>query len=361
MTKHMTIPVALRDRSYDVVVEPGASHRVGELLPTEHSPEKAFVITHPQLVGMMQPARESLARRSIDSIVIEVPEGESSKSLASAERVLEEMARHRGHRSDLVVTFGGGVLTDLGGFVASVYARGVPVVHLPTTLLAQVDAAIGGKTGVNLSSGKNLAGTFHQPALVICDVSLLRTLPDPELIAGLAEVIKCGLIADGDILELIAQRSEGIRARDESILTEVVAAAVRVKAEIVSRDETEKGERVFLNYGHTFAHAIELAQGYAGLRHGEAVALGMMAAAYLANGLGMLDADAVDTHRRTLDLVGLPVSARLRVEELEPGWSVDKKFQDGLRFVLLEGIGHPRSVGGVDREVLEKALERMSS
>ncbi len=361
MTQSVTIPVTLSDRSYEVVIEAGGAARIGELLPERLTPEKAFVITHPHLEELLADVTKSLGRRGIESVVVEVPDGESSKSLSSAERVLERMASERGHRNDLVVTFGGGVLSDLGGFVASVYARGIPVVHVPTTLLAQVDAAIGGKTGVNLSSGKNLVGTFHQPSFVLCDVSLMRTLPDEEFVAGLAEVIKCGLIADVDILDLINEGSELLLARDQVVLTRVVAAAVQVKAQVVSRDETEKGDRAFLNYGHTFAHAVELAQGYGGVRHGEAVSLGMMTAAYLANELGMLDSGGVDTHRRTLEAVGLPVTAQLRIEELEPGWAVDKKYDHGLRFVLLEGLGNPRSVGDVDRDVLTKALERMTS
>jgi 3-dehydroquinate synthase len=271
------------------------------------------------------------------------------------------MADAPAHRHDLVISVGGGVVSDLAGFVASTYARGLPVVHVATSLLGQVDAAIGGKTGVNLPQGKNLVGTVHQPIAVICDVAALDTLPDEELRSGMAEVIKYGLIGDPELLDLILVRSDDILRRDPQILEELVVRSARAKASVVAEDEFERGSRAALNYGHTFAHALEQASGYSGLRHGEAVALGMMAAAHLANELGRIDGGAVDLHRRTLEAVGLPVSAALGIEELESAWMRDKKYKEGVRFVLLRDIGVVETGIRVEKQVVARALERMST
>jgi 3-dehydroquinate synthase len=348
--------VELGRRSYTVHIGTDLASRIGELLPRGLAPEKAILITHPGLATAARPVEESLRNAGIEVHPVEVAEGEGSKRWDAAGEILEQMAAAALHRRDMVVSFGGGVVTDLAGFVASTYARGIPVVHAATTLLAQVDAAIGGKTGVNLTSGKNLAGTFHQPAAVICDVALLRTLPEEEFTSGMAEVVKYGLIADPTILELLSDRV----VRDEGPLEEIVTRSVSVKAEIVAADETERGARAFLNYGHTFAHAFELARGYGGIRHGEAVALGMMAAAYTANELGRIDVGLVDVHRRTLEAVGLPVAARFGFDELEPAWLRDKKYDRGVRFVLLAGPARPEAGVLVEREVVERALERLA-
>jgi shikimate kinase/3-dehydroquinate synthase len=356
------IPVPLGDRSYDVVVGRGLVARLAALFPLPADAEKAFVVTHPELEERAADAAASLSSAGLKTHALTVPPGEASKTVGAAAGLLGELARLGAHRHDLVVGFGGGVVTDLAGFVASTYHRGMPVVHVATTLLAQVDAAIGGKTAVNLSHGKNLVGTFHQPRAVVCDVETLATLPRPELAAGLAEVVKYGLIADPTLLDLVAGSAAPILDREPGVLTEVVSRSAAIKAGIVALDETESGARAHLNYGHTFGHAIEhvSARGDAPLRHGEAVALGMMAAAFAAHELGRIDDASVAAHRRALEAAGLPVSATFELGDLEDAWQHDKKYRRGVRFVLLAGLGRPEAGVEIDRSTLSRALRRLS-
>jgi shikimate kinase/3-dehydroquinate synthase len=356
------VPVALGERSYDVVVGSDLLGRVAELVTLPEDAEKAFVVTHPELEPAAADLTGALAEAGLKTHLLAVPAGEASKSLDAAAALLSELAALGAHRRDLVVGFGGGVVTDLAGFVTSTYHRGMPVVHIPTTLLAQVDAAIGGKTAVNLPQGKNLVGTFHQPLAVLCDVTTLRTLPRPELASGAAEVVKAGLIADPSLVDLVTERAPAVLAADPGVLAGIVARAAAIKAGIVSLDETEGGVRAHLNYGHTFGHAMEhvTARGPAPLRHGEAVALGMMAAAYAAHELGRIDEDAVATHRAPLAALGLPVSATFTVDDLEEAWEHDKKYRRGVRFVLLAALGRPEAGVEIERNVLERALRRLS-
>lgn len=344
--------------SYEVVVGDGLLGRVGALLPDPADVEKSAVITHPSLAPLVEPVVASLAERGLDVSRIEVPEGEDTKSLERAHELYEEFARLALHRRDLVVAVGGGVVSDLAGFVASTYNRGMPVVHVPTTLLGQVDAAVGGKTAVNLDTGKNLVGTIHQPSLVVCDVLTLWSLPEAEFVSGLAEVAKYGFIDSPDLLDLIIRERDRLFSRDPAVLREVVARSVAVKAAIVAMDEREKSVREILNYGHTFAHAIERSSGYS-LRHGHAVALGMMAAAYLAHDLGRIDAEVVDRHREVLAALGLPVHASLDIEVLEQAWVRDKKYRGGVRFVLLSSLGKAETGVRVDGAVVSRAVERL--
>ena len=349
------IPVPVPGRAHEVVVGRGLIKKVDELLPPFEGAEKAVVVTHPSLRAIAATVAEGLARRGLATQVTEVPEGEGSKSLALAEHLYDVLSDAAAHRRDLVVSVGGGVLSDLCGFVAATYHRGMPVVHVPTTLLAQVDAAIGGKTGVNTRHGKNLVGAIHQPAAVVCDIDVLAGLPQEELVSGLAEVCKCGFTAATDLLELLEKRAPDILSRDPELLEEIVATCVAIKAGVVARDERESGERAHLNYGHTFGHAIEH---LSGLRHGEAISLGMVCAAYLASELGLLDDDAVTLHRRLLGALGLPVVAKLSLGELEDVWRHDKKYDGEVRFVVLEGLGRPRPGVVAPRPVLERALAR---
>jgi 3-dehydroquinate synthetase len=232
---------------------------------------------------------------------------------------------------------------------------------VPTSLLAQVDAAIGGKTGVNLERGKNLVGTIYQPNAVICDVSLLASCPEAEMRSGMAEVIKYGFIADPDLLDVVVRDRVAIEARDEAVLVDLVARCVAIKASIVASDERETGERAFLNYGHTYAHGIEAAAGFSGIRHGEAVAIGMMAAALTAQELGRIEDDVVELHRRTLRAFDLPVGAELDLARLEQAWMNDKKYQGGVRFVLLMGVGKPEAGIEVPRAVLGNVIDRLAA
>jgi 3-dehydroquinate synthase/shikimate kinase/3-dehydroquinate synthase len=353
------VTVALGDRSYDVVVGRGISEQVTTFVPPTPNAEKAMIVTHASLAPMAKQVAASLESRGLATGILPVPEGEVSKSIVVAESLWEQMVDGGWHRSDLVVAFGGGVVSDLAGFVAATYNRGVPLLNVPTTLLGQVDAAIGGKTGVNLPQGKNLVGAIHQPLVVVCDVDLLRSLPPEELRSGLAEVVKYGLIADATLLALVERQARAILSGDPEVLLDVVTRCVAVKASIVASDENERGVRAHLNYGHTFGHAIEHAAEFRGLRHGEAVALGMMAAAYLARELGRIDEDVVQTHRRVLQAMELPVTASLDLAALERAWRHDKKYQSGVRFVLLSAIGRVEAGIEAPRPALERAIERM--
>lgn len=354
------VPVPVSGRAYEVLIGSGLAGRTGELVPALDDAELAVVVTHPTLRKLAEPVATSLQGRGLRVHVAEVPEGERSKSLDHARALYDELARTGAHRRDLVVAIGGGVICDLAGFVASTYHRGMPVINVATTLLAQVDAAIGGKTGVNLAHGKNLVGTIHQPACVICDVDALRDLPEEEFRSGLAEVVKYGLIATPDLLATVEAKSDELFAREPDLLTDVVARSAAIKARVVGSDERDEGSRAHLNYGHTFGHAIEHAASFEGIRHGEAISLGMMAAAHLGRELGRIDDDAVELHRRALTAAGLPTTATLDIDALEGAWQHDKKYVGGVRFVLLSGIGRPEAGIGAPRDAIERALKRMA-
>ena len=353
------IRVLLGDRSYDVTVAIEVLADMGELHPAPAACETVLVLSDTAVSEQAKLVADSYARSGKRVRLFDLPVEESSKSLPQAGALLDALADVPTHRGDLLVTVGGGVISDLGGFVASVYARGINVIHCPTTLLGQVDAAIGGKTGVNLSSGKNLVGTIHQPMAVVCDVSTLVSLPDEELRSGMAEVLKYGFIDDPALIDLCVRSATAIMERDLGVLEEIVARSARIKARIVAADERETGERKHLNYGHTFAHALEQTAGYGQLRHGEAVALGMMAAAYVAESLGWLEASAVEAHEGALSAFALPTARPMPLEELETAWQRDKKYEGGVRFILLEALGRPKAGVAVDREVLVEALGRM--
>lgn len=344
------VQVVTGSGGYPVIVGEDVAWTLG-LCPAAAQAEQAFVVTHPGLAEVAAPFVAALEER-LPVTVIEVPEGETSKSLESAGEVLERLADAAAHRHDLVAGVGGGVVTDLAGYVASVYNRGMPVVHVPTTMLGMVDAAVGGKTAVDLPQGKNLVGTFHQPAAVLADLTTLETLPEKEFVSGLAEVVKYGFIADPTVLELLADPRWNV--------SELVLRSVRIKADIVGQDERDGGIRHLLNYGHTFAHAIETTRGYGAIRHGEAVAIGMMAAAHLAHVKGRIGAELVDEHRRILLSLGLPASAQLDRETLSRAWERDKKFSGRVRFVLLSGRGAAEAGVTATDDEIDLALERLA-
>ncbi|MEO5853750.1 MAG: 3-dehydroquinate synthase [Nocardioides sp.] len=290
-----------------------------------------------------------------DVLALGLPEGEAAKTAAVANDCWEALGERGFTRSDAVVTIGGGATTDLGGFVAATWLRGVRVVHVPSTLLAMVDAAVGGKTGINTGAGKNLVGSFHEPSGVLCDLDLLATLPPADLVAGLGEVVKCGFVADPEILRLVETTAPATLVAGSPVLRDLVERALRVKIDVVVDDLRETGGadggrgigREVLNYGHTMAHAIERASSYS-VRHGEAVALGCVYVAELAGRAGVLAPDVVERHRTTLARVGLPttlpeVGAVASFDDLHAAMKVDKKARgDHLRFVVLDDIGRPR-------------------
>jgi 5-deoxy-5-amino-3-dehydroquinate synthase len=331
----ITVPIALGERSYDVLVGEGARHRLLEVLPVGVA--RAAIVTQPSVGVDVDPG--------VPSTTVLMGEGEPAKDLETVEELCRAFSRFGLARSDVVVAVGGGVVTDTAGFAAAVYQRGVPVVHVATTLLGQVDAAIGGKTGVNLPEGKNLVGAFWQPAAVLCDTATLATLPPRELRAGLGELAKYHFLGGGRL--------------DELDLDERVAACVRIKAEVVAEDEREGGRRAILNYGHTLGHALETAGRY-DLRHGEAVAIGLVYAAELAAALGRIDAGRVAEHRRVVAAYDLPgrLPAGSVPDELVALFARDKKAVDGVTFVL-DGPDGVEPVRVDDRDVLLEALERV--
>lgn len=290
------------------------------------------------------------ALRSLDVEWVIVPPGESSKSMSQLDRIHGALQKHRLGRDGFVLAFGGGVVGDLAGFAAATWHRGITLIMVPTTLLAQVDSSVGGKVGVNRGGVKNVLGSFHQPALVVADVSLLRTLPRREFRSALAEVVKYGMIADARLLGRLEREVDDFHAGRAELLIRIVADCCRIKARIVAADEREAGLRAYLNYGHTFGHALEAAA-EGRLRHGEAVALGMRGAARLAVELGWLKPAACERQDRLLDRLGLPRVARgLRLEAVFDKLKWDKKVRDGeVRFVLTPEVGSA-SFGPLIRE-----------
>ncbi len=351
------IPVDTPSRSYDVVVGDGILEEAGQLIPKRD--EEAVVILTDRRVRAhwWDVVKKALNARETKLVLLEVNPGENSKSFASAGNLLRRMARRSIRRHDLLVTLGGGVMTDLGGFVASIYQRGIPLVHLPTSLVAQVDVAIGGKTAVNLPQGKNLTGTFYQPAAVIADTSTLSTLPHREYVSGLAEVIKYGLTLDPELLRLV-EDAEPVRSRDPDFLEEIVSRCAQLKGRIVSEDEMDTSTRAVLNYGHTLGHALEAHGGYKRWLHGEAIAVGMVFAAELSREMGLLSEDVVAEHRRILQMHGLPVSAPFDPEEIAKRWSMDKKHLHGQRWVLLSNLAEWKLVEDVGSSEIQAALRR---
>jgi 3-dehydroquinate synthase len=359
------IPVSVAGSSYDVVVGTGLLEEAADHVPALGPAEKAFVVADQEVASRyMDPLQAGLARepRSLQSVHLPVPAGERAKTIAVAEALYHQLALQEAHRSDPVVALGGGVVGDLAGFVAATYMRGVPLVQVPTTLTAQVDAAIGGKTAVNLPAGKNLVGAFHQPRAVLADVSTLGTLPEREFRSGLAEVAKYGLTLDGGLLDLLERRGDAVLARDPATLEDLVARSVRAKAAVVATDERDEGPRLVLNYGHTLGHALERMDQYAGRSHGEAVAVGMVFAARLSERLGMAGPALASRHQRLLAALGLPTGGPLPdAEGVLEAFRLDKKHHGSVRFVLLEDIGVPRIVEAVPEAAMREVLEDMGA
>jgi len=338
---------------YDVVVGRGLLGEVAPLL----GQARTVAVIHPRaLAATGEAVRDDLAAGGVDAHAVEIPDGEAAKDLAVAGFLWEVLGRIGLTRSDAVVTIGGGATSDVGGFVAATWLRGVRVVHLPTTLLGMVDAAVGGKTGINTDTGKNLVGAFHPPAGVLCDLTALETLPRHDYVSGLAEVIKAGFIADPRILELVESDPAGAASPTGPHTRELVERSVQVKATVVSGDLKESGLREILNYGHTLGHAIEKVENYK-FRHGAAVAIGMVFVAELARLAGSLDDATVERHRSVLRSVGLPVSYKADAwPRLAEAMKSDKKARGArLRFVVLDAVGRPRILDNPDPSLLVAA------
>lgn len=358
--------------AYDVVIGSGdvVAAEIGALIghadpasagrvssdPALSSVARALVVHAAPVAGLAAKLAEVLAAAGVEVLTQALPDGEAAKTVEVAADLWAAMGRAGFTRSDVVLAVGGGAVTDLGGFVAATWLRGVPVVNVPTTLLGMVDAAVGGKTGINTAEGKNLVGSFHPPAGVLVDLATLQTLPSRDLAAGMAEVVKGGFIADARILELVEADPAAALDPTAPVLRELVERKIAVKADVVTRDLRESSLREILNYGHTFAHAIENLENYR-WRHGDAVSVGMVFAAELAQRAGLLDADTVARHRSVLTSLGLPVSYRAdRFEQALEVMRRDKKTRAAtLRFVALEAVGRPTRLVGPDESMIREA------
>lgn len=336
-----SLRVALGERAYPIHV--GAGILGDAALYAPHLGGRTAVIVSNAVVAplYLKRVRDALAACGARAVEIMVEDGEQAKRWETIDAVIGAMLEARCDRRSVIVALGGGVVGDLAGFAAAVYQRGIPFVQVPTTLLAQVDSSVGGKTGINHALGKNMIGAFHQPLAVIADVGALGTLPQRELRAGLAEVIKHGLVLDAAFFEWLEAHIEQLLGGDPQALTHAVLRSCELKAQVVAADERESGLRAILNFGHTFGHAIEAGVGYGSWLHGEAVAAGMVMAAQLSAGAGTLDASAVARVRAILARAGLPIAGpALASERYLELMAIDKKAAAGtIRFVTLEGIG----------------------
>ena len=345
--------------NYDVLVGHNLLKKIPDILGnTAHK----ILVIHPRaLRATGELVMEDLRKVGYESFSAEIPDAEEAKHYQVAAFCWQVLGQNDFTRTDAIISVGGGAITDVAGFVAATWLRGVRVIHIPTTLLGMVDAAVGGKTGINTAEGKNLVGAFWPPSAVLCEIGTLRTLPEHELLTGMAEVVKCGFIADPQILDIIEANPEKIRNSQSSIVRDLIERAVRVKAEVVSEDLRESGRREILNYGHTLGHAIERAERYQ-WRHGAAVAVGMVYAAELALAAGYLDETIVDRTRAILKSLNLPVGYRGdRWKELLETMRRDKKARGSLlRFIVLEGLGKPRVYEVPDDSILYMTYQEIA-
>lgn len=350
------VRVKLGERSYTIMIGNQILERIGKELKPLGIGKKIGVVTNAK-VGRLygNTIIRSLRENSFDPMVLQVPDGEQYKSLAWAGRLYDRLVKKKFERGSALMALGGGVIGDLAGFVAATYQRGIPFVQVPTTLVAQVDASIGGKTAVNHKRGKNLIGAFYQPKLVYSDVESLKTLSHRDFLSGLAEVVKYGVIADENFFSFLETDSSRILAREPDSLLRVVKRSSEIKAEVVQQDEREGGLRRILNYGHTIGHALETVTGYRKLTHGEAISIGMAYAARLSERLGLCQPEVVNRQVALLKAFGLPVALpKIRPADIFDCMERDKKVRDGkIHFVLAHRIGHV-SVQPVDRNELRR-------
>ena len=357
----MSDPVTVEVKTeppYPVVIGNGLLGELGGFLEGRH---KVAILHQPALAQTAEAIRDYLSDKGVDAHRIEIPDAEAGKELPVVGFIWEVLGRIGVGRKDAVVSLGGGAATDVAGFAAATWLRGIDIVHVPTTLLGMVDAAVGGKTGINTDAGKNLVGAFHQPAAVLVDLATLETLPRNEIVAGMAEIVKAGFIADPVILDLIEADPEASLDPTGKVLPELIRRAVVVKAEVVAADEKESQLREILNYGHTLAHAIERRERYQ-WRHGAAVSVGLVFAAELGRLAGRLDDGTADRHRAILSSLGLPVSYDAdALPQLIESMAGDKKTRSGvLRFVVLDGLAKPGRLEGPDPSLLAAAYAEVA-
>lgn len=357
MTEPVRINVATR-QPYEVLIGRGM---LGDLIEHVREASTVALVHQPTLTTTVENVREEMAEAGVDAHRVEVPDAEEGKSLAVAGFCWEVLGKIGMDRDGVVVAFGGGAVTDMAGFVAGTWMRGVRVVHVPTTLLGAVDAAVGGKTAINTEGGKNLVGLFHEPGSVLVDLATLEGLPQNEVVAGMAEVVKCGFIADPEILDIIERDPAAALDPTGQTLGELVRRAIQVKASVVAEDLTESHSREVLNYGHTLAHAIERRERYR-WRHGAAVSIGLVFAAELARMAGRLDDATADRHRSVLDALGLPTKYYAgALNELIENMQSDKKTRSGmLRFVVLDDLAKPGRLEAPDPSLLAAAYSAVT-
>jgi 3-dehydroquinate synthase len=353
-----TLEVALAERAYPIHIGAGALRLAGPLLAGLRI-RHAVVVTNATIAEhWLPPLRKSLAESGVRAETVLIPDGEAHKNWTTLQDVLTRLLELRAERGTVVMALGGGVVGDIAGFAAAIYQRGVPFVQIPTTLLAQVDSSVGGKTGINHPLGKNMIGAFYQPRAVVIDTDCLRTLPDRELAAGLAEVIKYGAIRDAAFFAWLEASMDELVRRDPHALAHAIHTSCRIKAEIVGADEREHGERALLNFGHTFGHAIENGMGYGAWLHGEAVATGMVIAAEVSQRLGRIDAGTTECLRSLIARAGLPVTPpALGFERWKALMGHDKKVVAGtVRYVLLDALGRATISEDVPDSILRQVL-----
>jgi 3-dehydroquinate synthase len=356
-----TVSVKLGNRSYAIRIAPGFLQKLGDECARLKLGARCAIITDTN-VGkkFAKPIYESLVKAGFEPILVTVPAGEKSKRISVVENCYDQLAAHRLERKSFIVALGGGVVGDLAGFVAATYLRGIDFVQVPTTLLAQVDSSVGGKTGVNLKAGKNLVGAFYQPRLVLCDLDTLKTFPEREFRAGLAEVVKYGIIYDAKLFERLERDLPKILKRDSKTLAETIARCCEIKAEVVSQDETETGLRAILNFGHTIGHAIENSSGYGKFLHGEAISIGQVAAAKLSQKILGLSSDDVVRIEKLFVRAGLPTQIKLNSAQRKKFFAamkLDKKVTAGeIKFVLAERIGKVVWGQKVSSNLIEEVL-----
>ncbi|MFQ5671845.1 MAG: 3-dehydroquinate synthase [Nitrospinales bacterium] len=352
--------VDLGERSYEILIGQGLLEHTGRLLCEAVQTSRAVVVTHPSIDRLHgEKTVGGLHRAGLKTDCIQVPEGEEHKSLGEAEKLFGRLLELNCDRRSVLVALGGGVIGDLTGFVAATFMRGIPFIQAPTTLLAQVDSSVGGKTAVNHSLGKNMIGVFYQPRAVVIDLDTLNTLPQEEFRAGLAEVIKYGVIADAQLFDYLDDHAENILQRDPACLEHIVETSCAIKGRVVQRDEKENRLRMILNFGHTLGHAIEAVTNYAVYKHGEAIAIGMVYAARLSREMGLCPDTVCRRLASLVEKFGLPSRVPdLPARQLIESMHLDKKSHDErIRFVLAKEIGAVEIVDQVPDAVLKKVLE----
>jgi len=352
--------IDLADRSYEILIGRGLLQRTGEWVMAIAKPSCVVIITHPSINRLYgEKLSSGFSRANIPTHFIEVPEGEKSKSLEQAGKIYDHLLEWKCDRQTVLVALGGGVIGDLTGFIAATYVRGVPFIQVPTTLLAQVDSSVGGKTAVNHPHGKNMIGVFYQPKLVVVDLETLKSLPEKEYRAGIAEIIKHGVIEDSRLFNFLERQFQNILSHDSKALEHIIATSCAIKARVVEKDERESHYRMVLNFGHTIGHAIESLTGYSTFIHGEAVAVGMVYAAKLSQLMGYCSGEVVHRILGLIENFGLPTQLpNLKAGDMIQSMYLDKKTAyRKIRFILVKEIGSIEIVDNVAESFIQEALQ----